>query len=216
MAVDFVRAEPSEAKRGFYGRYGKRALDLALVLFSAPVTSPLIAMLGLMVRLGGGPAFYSHERIGKGGRVFRCWKLRTMEVDSDRLLAEHLAKDGNAAREWRENQKLQNDPRVTRAGAFLRKTSLDELPQLWNILIGDMSIVGPRPFMPDQEEMYTGAAYYTMRPGLTGLWQVGDRSDESFAARAAFDARYARELSLKTDVDTIVKTVGVVLKLDNC
>ncbi|SES73359.1 Sugar transferase involved in LPS biosynthesis (colanic, teichoic acid) [Oceanicella actignis] len=209
-------AEAEGRARGIYARWGKRALDLLLVIAAAPIVAPVVFLLALLVRRDGGPAFYSQERVGMGGKRFRCWKLRTMVPDAEARLARLLESDPEAAREWRERQKLRRDPRVTRIGAFLRKSSLDELPQLWNVLRGEMSLVGPRPFLPEQEELYPGTAYYALRPGLTGYWQVGDRNDSSFAARAVHDARYAREISLAADVATILRTVGVVLRQTGC
>jgi lipopolysaccharide/colanic/teichoic acid biosynthesis glycosyltransferase len=140
------------------------------------------------------------------------WKIRTMVPDAEARLAGHLAKDPAAAAEWAVRQKLEDDPRIIPGGRFLRAASLDELPQLWNVLIGDMSLVGPRPFLPEQQHLYPGSAYYSLRPGLTGFWQVGDRNDATFAARAVDDARYAREMSLGTDLATIARTVAVVAR----
>ena len=200
------------ARGGLYRRFGKRALDIALVLLAAPMVSPVIALLVILVRTDGGPAFYGQNRVGKDGRLFKLWKLRSMVVDADARLEECLASDPAARAEWDRSQKLRNDPRITRWGAALRKSSLDELPQLWNVLRGDMSLVGPRPFLPEQTEMYPGGAYYMMRPGLTCFWQTGDRNDSSFAARAIDDARYAREMSMGTDVTLIFKTFGVMMR----
>lgn len=192
--------------------FAKRSLDIFVVLVTAPVTIPIIAFLALLIRRDGGPALYRQDRLGKNGRVFTFWKLRTMVPDSERALAEYLSKNPEAAHEWHETQKLRRDPRVTRLGEFMRKHSLDELPQLWNILIGDMSLVGPRPMLPDQEVLYPGEAYFLMRPGLTGLWQVSARNDGTFASRAAYDNQYAEIKSLRTDLTIIVMTVGVVVR----
>lgn len=195
-----------------YGNFSKRALDLLLVCLVLPFTLPVLFGLALAVKLDGGPAFYSQIRVGMGGRRYRMWKLRSMVVDADRKLAELLTQDPEAQAEWEETQKLKRDPRVTRIGAVIRKTSLDELPQIWNVVIGDMSLVGPRPFLPEQEAFYPGHDYYKLRPGLTGLWQVHDRNGTSFGARAVFDSRYYRELSLKGDIRIIMATVRVVLR----
>ena len=135
-----------------------------------------------------------------------------MVVDADARLAAHLAADPALRAEWDETQKLKRDPRITAVGRLLRKTSLDELPQLWNVLKGDMSLVGPRPMMPEQRALYPGRAYYQMRPGLTGPWQVSDRNAVSFAGRAEFDADYARRMSLATDLCILFLTVWVVLR----
>lgn len=212
---DFGAAEAAEMS-GIYSRYGKRALDVALCLAALPLAAPLVAALSVAVRLDGGPAFYGQRRVGRGGRTFTCWKLRTMVCDADERLELHLASDAKARAEWEATQKLRNDPRVTRFGRFLRTSSLDELPQLWNILKGEMSVVGPRPFTLEQSELYHGRSYYRMRPGLTGYWQVGQRNGASFAQRAVDDGRYAREVSLWTDLRTIFKTVRVVLRGTGC
>ena len=199
------------AHRG-YARFVKPTLDKILVLLAAPFLIPLVAVIALMIRRDGGPAFYSQPRVGKDQKLFTCWKLRTMVVDADARLEEYLAANPEAREEWDRDQKLRKDPRITRFGNFLRAASIDELPQLWCVLKGDMSLVGPRPFMVDQKALYPGTDYYTVRPGLTGFWQVGDRNETTFAERAEFDNRYAREVSLATDATLLWKTVGVVLR----
>ena len=199
-------------RAGLYSSYLKRLLDIFFVLASAPVVLPVVAIFALLIRRDGGPAFYAQERVGKDGKLFICWKLRSMVVDADAKLADYLASDPSAQAEWMVNQKLKNDPRITKVGNFIRKTSIDELPQFLCILKGDMSLVGPRPFLPEQQKLYKGSAYYEMRPGLTGFWQVGDRNESSFAARAVFDNRYASELTFSTDVSILMRTVSVVIK----
>ncbi|CTQ49345.1 Putative undecaprenyl-phosphate N-acetylgalactosaminyl 1-phosphate transferase [Jannaschia donghaensis] len=190
----------------------KRGLDVMLVLIATPFVLPLVAVMALLVALDGGSSFYSQDRLGRGGRRFRMWKLRSMVMDADAALGGHLARDPDARVEWDRDQKLANDPRITRIGRFIRRTSLDELPQLWNVLTGDMSLVGPRPMLPDQRALYPGHAYDRLRPGLTGAWQVSDRNATTFAARADFDLTYDRALSLLTDISIIVATFGVVLR----
>ena len=197
---------------GFYRRFLKRALDLVMALLLALIVLPLLFVFGLLIRLDGGPAFYSQPRVGHGGRIFRCWKLRTMQVDADRRLAELISTDPRAHAEWTTRQKLKNDPRITPLGRILRKTSLDELPQLWNVLRGDMSLVGPRPMLPNQTRLYPGRAYYSLRPGVTGFWQISDRNETSFAARAAYDADYSRRLSFLTDMMVLLATAWVVVR----
>jgi exopolysaccharide production protein ExoY len=197
---------------GLYKRSFKRVVDCILVLLAAPVILPVVLLLGLLIRLDGGPAFYSQERIGMNGRVFRIWKLRSMVRGADRLLAAHLAAHPAARAEWETTQKLKDDPRVTAVGRLIRKNSLDELPQLWNVLLGDMSLVGPRPMMPDQAPLYPGVAYYGLRPGVTGFWQISRRNGTTFAGRAAYDTRYARRLSFVTDLRVLFATVLVVLR----
>jgi lipopolysaccharide/colanic/teichoic acid biosynthesis glycosyltransferase len=199
-----------------YRRGLKRGLDLALLALSLPVVVPVVAVLAVLVALDGGAPFYTQPRLGRAGRVFRLWKLRTMVPDAEARLAEHLAADPEARREWALKQKLADDPRVTRLGRFLRRTSLDELPQLWNVAAGDMSLVGPRPMMVDQRPLYPGRAYFALRPGLTGPWQVSDRNASSFADRAAHDAAYHRSVSLREDLRLIARTVRVVLRGTGC
>ena len=199
------------ASAGLYERSWKRILDCIFVLFSIPIILPFVLLLGLLVRRDGGPAFYTQERIGMNGRIFRIWKMRSMKVGADQLLAAHLAADPAARTEWDTTQKLKDDTRVTPIGRVIRKNSLDELPQLWNVLRGDMSLVGPRPMMPDQARLYPGVAYYGLRPGVTGFWQISRRNGTTFAGRAAYDTRYARRMSLGTDLKVILATVWVVL-----
>ena len=197
---------------GVYRDRVKRLLDVVLVLVSLPVTVPLIALAAALVSLQGGRPFYTQPRVGRGGALFRMWKLRTMEVGAEHSLETHLARDPALRAEWDAHQKLRRDPRITRIGQFLRKSSLDELPQIWNILRGDMSLVGPRPMMPFQRALYSGSAYYRLRPGLTGLWQVSARNDSVFAYRAACDSRYERRMSLLLDVKLILFTFVVVFR----
>jgi lipopolysaccharide/colanic/teichoic acid biosynthesis glycosyltransferase len=197
---------------GFYRSGLKRVLDVAAVLAAAPIVVPVILLLALLVSLDGHSPFYRQERLGRGGRKFLLWKLRTMVPDADARLAQHLHDHPEARREWDAFQKLANDPRITPMGGFLRRSSLDELPQLWNVLRGDMSLVGPRPMMPQQRALYPGHAYFMLRPGLTGLWQVSERNGSTFAERADYDADYERSVSLATDVRVLVETVGVVLR----
>ena len=210
--AEAVASAYSAPTGGVYERVFKRWFDLALVLLASPFVLPVILLLALLVRRDGGPAFYVQDRVGLDGQVFRLWKLRTMEVDADARLAAHLATDPTLKAEWESSQKLKNDPRITPLGRLLRKSSLDELPQLWNVLKGDMSLVGPRPMLPEQRALYPGRAYYRMRPGLTGPWQVSDRNQISFAGRAEFDADYAKRMSLTTDLTIIFLTIWVVLR----
>ena len=196
--------------RASYGRFWKRTLDIGLVLLTAPMSLPLIGLAAVLAALDGGPAFYLQPRVGRGGRVFRMFKLRTMKVRAEQQLTEILMGDPSAAIEWQQTQKLRYDPRITFVGKALRKTSLDELPQLLNVLLGDMSLVGPRPILREQAIMYPGTAYFKLRPGITGPWQVFGRNDESFAARAKYDAMYERKMGVLYDVSLIGRTVGVV------
>jgi exopolysaccharide production protein ExoY len=160
----------------------------------------------------GGPVIYMQPRYGKNGRVFRFYKFRTMAPDADSVLARHLRKNEAARREWQMFQKLEHDPRITRFGAFLRRYSIDEFPQFWNVLKGDMSMVGPRPCMFAQKDLYGPywAYYCAVRPGITGLWQISGRNEVSYRRRAAMDAEYVATLSLLRDVVILLKTFRVV------
>ncbi|MCK0140571.1 sugar transferase [Aliiroseovarius sp. F47248L] len=190
----------------------KRLLDIAFVVASAPIAIPLIGIMLLLAALDGGKPLYRQRRIGKDGRIYNMVKIRSMVMNADQRLEAYLDSNPEARAEWDSTQKLKNDPRITKIGKFLRKSSMDELPQLWNVLVGDMSIVGPRPMMEDQKTLYPGAAYYAMRPGITGPWQVSDRNETTFAQRATFDTKYYYELSLKKDFEILGQTVGVVLR----
>lgn len=203
---------PVSSQPGLYNLGLKRALDLCLVLLTAPLTVPVILVLAALVALDGGKPFYTQLRVGRDGKLFRLWKLRSMVQDADTRLAAHLASDPAAQLEWETTQKLKNDPRITRFGRLLRKSSLDELPQLFNVLNGSMSLVGPRPMMIGQQCLYDGRAYYDMRPGITGPWQISDRNDCNFCDRVRFDNAYHREVSLLTDLRILLRTVSVVLR----
>ncbi len=196
-----------------YRSWGKRALDLVLLTLSAPFWMTVVGFAALIIWITEGKSpFYNQQRVGLRGETFRLWKLRTMVVDADARLEAHLQADPSARAEWDATQKLKNDPRITSVGAFLRKTSLDELPQLFNVLTGDMSIVGPRPIMESQRDLYSGDRYYDMRPGLTGLWQVSERNETEFSDRVRFDNQYHNTLSLKSDLSVLARTVGVVVR----
>lgn len=204
-------ARPLRLAGLLYARFGKRALDLLAVVLALPVILPLILVFGLLVWLDGGSPFYSQLRVGRGGCSFRMWKLRSMRVDADAVLAKVLAEDACLRAEWQSHQKLRHDPRITKVGRIIRKTSLDELPQLWNVVLGDMSLVGPRPIMLSQKAIYPGQSYYALRPGLTGNWQVSARNQSTFADRARFDQVYLETLSLRTDFSILMKTVPAVV-----
>jgi exopolysaccharide production protein ExoY len=193
----------------------KTLFDMTLAAIAVFLLAPL--MLGIaacIIGADGGPALFRQKRVGKNGKPFTCLKFRSMVVDADAALVEHFAKHPEAAREWRDSQKLNADPRVTRLGTFLRKTSLDELPQLLNILGGEMSFVGPRPIVPDEIDRYGErfAHCFSVPPGLTGLWQVSGRSDCSYAHRVALDSRYVSDWRLLGDLEILLLTVPAVLK----
>ena len=206
------------ARRGnAYLTWGKRTLDVALVVLAMPVVLPVVLLFALMLWVEGGNPFYRQTRIGKNGKQFSMLKLRSMVVDADGLLARVLENDPDMRAEWETTQKLRNDPRITQLGALLRQTSLDELPQLWNVLTGEMSLVGPRPMMPEQLSLYGDPAdYVALVPGLTGIWQVSTRNESHFSHRATIDAEYRKTVSLKTDVALLFKTVSVVLRRTGC
>jgi exopolysaccharide production protein ExoY len=191
----------------------KRVLDIAIATTGVAVLWPLMLMVALAIRYTDpGPAIFGHERIGLNGRRFKCLKFRSMIINSDAALRELLERDPAAAAEWAQSQKLKNDPRVTKLGKMLRETSLDELPQLWNVLKGDMSIVGPRPIVSAEVRRYGNhfPAYAATKPGITGLWQVTGRSDCTYEERVSLDVAYVENWSLLRDVWIIARTVIVV------
>jgi Undecaprenyl-phosphate galactose phosphotransferase WbaP len=188
----------------------KRAIDAAVILAAAPLVVPLVALAAALVKLGdGGSVFYGHTRIGRNGRPFRAWKFRTMRSDGDAILQDLLDRDLAAREQWERDRKLANDPRVTRFGRLLRITSLDELPQLWNVLTGDMSLVGPRPIVRDEVRRYGEVfpLYATVKPGITGLWQVSGRNDVGYEERVRLDEFYVRHWSPWLDVYILAKTL---------
>lgn len=203
-------------RRGVYRNTVKRPLDILIVLLGAPFVAPLVLLLALLIAREGGKPFYHQDRVGKGGRTYRMWKLRSMEVGADEKLTAYLIGNPSARAEWDHSQKLRCDPRITRLGRLLRRFSLDELPQLWNVLRGDMSLVGPRPMMPSQSPLYPGEAYFALRPGITGLWQVSARNESGFAARAGYDSEYDQKLSFLTDVRILATTIRVVTRGTGC
>lgn len=197
-----------------YRALGKRALDLFIVICTVWFTIPVIFICAAITALDGHCPFFGHKRVGRRGQEFRCWKIRSMVVDSAALLEELLAADPAARAEWDATQKLKKDPRITRIGRFLRKSSLDELPQIFNILKGEMSIVGPRPVLLVELDRYGEKgrkAYLDMLPGITGMWQVSGRNDVSYEERVALDLQYHAVKSLKQDILIILRTFGVVL-----
>jgi lipopolysaccharide/colanic/teichoic acid biosynthesis glycosyltransferase len=214
--VRFKDAPAQIAGTGIYTRFGKRLTDVSLVILMAPVIVPVVLLLCLLAALDGGCPLYCQERVGRGGNRFRMWKLRSMVKDADALLETHLTANPAARVEWDTRQKLSNDPRITPIGRFTRKSSLDELPQLWNVLRGEMSLVGPRPMMGCQEALYPGKDYYRLRPGITGPWQVSMRNKAVFADRAAFDSEYSKSLSALNDAKLLLKTVVIVLRGTGC
>ncbi|UWS06140.1 sugar transferase (plasmid) [Phaeobacter inhibens] len=204
-----VGCEQAAPRRmGLYAMIGKRLLDILLALILFPVLSPVIALLWMISRRDGGPGFFGHTRIGKDGTPFTCWKIRTMIHGAEDVLAEHLKTDAKAAQEWARDRKLSRDPRITNLGLFLRRSSLDELPQIWNVLRGDMSFVGPRPIVRCELSKYGSAApiYLSQKPGITGLWQVSGRNDVSYEDRVSFDIDYLERRTFGFDIKLILLT----------
>lgn len=213
-ASSTVRSLPQERpKSGAYAKFGKRAFDIAVTLACLPFILPVLAILWVIVRRDGGPFFFAHPRVGQGGEMFPCLKIRTMVMDADQVLADILENDPVRAKEWRTHFKLRDDPRVTKVGRILRATSLDELPQIVNVLKGEMSVVGPRPITSEELELYGDLAdtYRAVRPGLTGPWQITGRRDNEFASRSRLDAEYVATMSFWKDLSILLRTVPEVL-----
>ncbi|MGJ8545980.1 MAG: sugar transferase [Sulfitobacter sp.] len=217
MSHDLLRAQPRYAfdqHAALPARPIKRLFDLVGALVLVVALAPFFLLTALALLLADGrPLVFSHDRVGGGGRVFGCLKFRTMRRDAQSHLERILASDPALRREWEETQKLRHDPRVHRLGRFLRKTSLDELPQLFNVIAGEMSLVGPRPVTTEELHHYAQHAptYSMMRPGITGLWQTSGRSNTSYAQRVRLDVEYFHGRSLLTDIRILLRTVNVVL-----
>jgi len=203
----------SGGSRSPMGGTSKRVLDLFVAVLALILSLPLMLLAILMIRATmGGPVFFRHKRIGFDGKPFYCWKFRTMVSNGNEVLEEYLRNNPDARKEWEETRKLRKDPRITFVGLMLRKSSIDELPQLINVLKGEMSCVGPRPIVAEELERYGSAApiYLAMRPGMTGLWQTSGRSCVDYARRVAFDVAYSQNWSLMRDFYILAKTVVVV------
>lgn len=201
----------------FRYRVIKRVMDIGLVLLTMPLLLSLIGIVSAMVVLSSpGPIFYSHRRVRRSGSFFSMWKFRTMCVNSAEVLENYLSRHPEARSEWNKTHKLRNDPRITPIGSFLRRYSVDELPQLWNVLRGDMSLVGPRPIVAAEVEKYGACfeCYCRVKPGLTGLWQVSGRSQLSYEARVAIDCQYVKTWSLRRDFVIVLKTFLSVANQD--
>ena len=207
-------SRPSSKMKVPKGGVAKRAFDMvaasAMLVFALPA---MFFIAVIMFSTDRGPIFFGHERIGHNGKRFRCLKFRSMVVDSQAALARHLELFPQARAEWEATQKLRDDPRITRIGQFLRVTSLDELPQLINVIRGEMSLVGPRPIVQDEVVRYAAEIehYTATRPGITGLWQVGGRSDVDYDHRVRLDSQYVREWTFAGDLLILLKTVKVVI-----
>ena len=216
MNAEKVASGFSVAKFCFYRDFAKRFLDIALSIALLPVVGLSLVGLWLVMRRDGGEFLFTQDRVGLDGDIFKCYKIRTMVPNAEQVLKELCEGDASIARQWNTIQKLENDPRITRIGRVLRATSIDELPQLLNVLRGEMSLVGPRPFTVDQENIYRnsgGDSYFKMRLGITGSWQVSpSRGLTSFSERIRYDNSYFEKCSLLTDLQIYVQTISVVLK----
>lgn len=193
----------------------KRLFDILIIILSAPLILAVFLCLYIVSKIHDpfSSVLYSQYRIGKNGLHYKIWKFRTMVPNSDTMKPEDFLKTEEEIIKWNKYQKIDKDPRITKIGRFLRKSSLDEIPQLWNVFIGDMSLVGPRPILPDQINSYKGAHYFCMKPGLTGLWQISGRNDTSFSNRARYDDLYWKKSSIITDTFIIWKTFFVVFQM---
>lgn len=193
----------------------KRIFDILFSLSILVLFTPIFLAIAIAIRFSSkGPIVYSHQRIGRGGKKFGCYKFRTMYPDADTKLKSILESNPELKNEWESSYKLKNDPRVTPIGSFLRKTSLDEFPQFWNVLKGDLSVVGPRPVIRDEIVKYYGekaGKVLSVRPGLTGLWQVSGRSNISYDSRILLDEEYINKQSLSLDIKLVLKTIPAML-----
>ncbi|HEY3322522.1 MAG TPA: sugar transferase [Planctomycetota bacterium] len=206
-------SRPALSSKEKYWRI-KRAIDLACVIIGGIVIVPFCALIALAIKLDSrGPVFYRHERFGRSRRRFRVLKFRTMATNGDEILKRTLAQDPVLRAEWERDQKLRDDPRVTRVGRLLRITSLDELPQLWNVFVGEMSLVGPRPIVANEFKKYGAKldTYTQVTPGITGLWQVSGRNNTTYEQRVQFDCQYVATRSITLDLAILLRTVKVVL-----
>lgn len=200
----------------YYGAI-KRTLDVLIAVSVLVVLAPLILIVMALIAITNGyPVFFAQDRVGRNGRTFRCYKFRTMRTNGDEVLRRHLKEDPRAAREWKEKQKLNKDPRVSPFGNILRKSSIDELPQLVNVIRGDMSCVGPRPVTAGELPRYGlwARECFSVRPGLTGIWQVSGRSTTTYARRVALDRFYARKWSLWLDFSILSRSIPAILHFD--
>jgi exopolysaccharide production protein ExoY len=214
--ADLIR-QTGAPSYGPLGGWSKRLLDVSVALVALVVAAPVMLMITLLIKLTeSGPAIFAHSRVGFNGTTFRCYKFRTMVTNADQVLHDYLSSNPQAAEEWQEKRKLRRDPRITLLGEMLRKSSLDELPQLFNILRGDMSCVGPRPIVVDELQRYGACAgdYLRTRPGLTGLWQVTGRSTTDYSRRVSLDSHYVRNWSLWIDLVILLRTTVVVMRFD--
>ncbi|WP_084860737.1 sugar transferase [Salibaculum halophilum] len=212
--LDGTPSRADQGAVGVYRRFGKRLFDVIFASLALVLVAPIIMVFAVLNKIEGGPAFFGHTRIGANGKPFKCWKIRTMVPDAEARLQTLLDTDEAARAQWERDFKLDNDPRITSRGHFLRKSSVDELPQFWNVLRGDMSVVGPRPIVSDEISLYGRRAtkVFSVKPGVTGLWQVSGRNDIDYSRRIRLDALYVRRMSLFLDLSIIGQTILTVLK----
>ncbi|WP_170386620.1 sugar transferase [Ruegeria atlantica] len=198
---------------GLYSRAGKRVFDIVLAILLLPAVIPVVLVLWCLVRQDGGPGFFGHTRVGKDAKPFKCWKIRSMVVDAESRLQSYLDAHPEAAAEWDRDHKLIHDPRINQLGRLLRETSLDELPQIWNVLKGEMSFVGPRPVVATELVKYgsSASAYLVQKPGITGLWQVSGRNEVTYGERVAMDVDYLTQRNFVMDLKIIVRTFHILV-----
>lgn len=220
-AIRSVDLRVLEDQSDLWGRldaWASRGVDILVASLMLVLFSPVLAVICLLIRATSpGPAIYRHKRVGRRGAIFECAKFRTMVMDADVLLEEMLSSDSDLRDEFNRNHKIKDDPRITSIGRFLRKTSLDEMPQFWNVLKGEMSVVGPRPIV-EEEKMKYGAdldIVLSVRPGITGLWQISGRNDLPYERRVALDRRYALTKSILLDLHIMMRTPAAALKPNN-
>ncbi len=214
LTSDRIEVHRERSSKSLNSSFAIRASDISIALLAIIFLLPLLIIVAIAIKASGrGPVLFSHERLGADGRIFGCWKFRTMVVDAQQRLLDLLARDPIARAEWQRDQKLRSDPRVTRLGTFLRRSSIDELPQLFNVLLGNMSIVGPRPIITAERIRYGRfySQYCVVKPGITGLWQVSGRNNTTYRRRVACDVLYARRHSLRMNLHILVRTVPAVL-----
>ncbi|MDD3765504.1 MAG: sugar transferase [Nevskiales bacterium] len=213
FSVDKRTGESGTAGSGLAYCLAKRALDIVGGLTLATVFSPVFVVVTVAMLRDDGPIFFGHKRIGKDGKTFKVYKFRTMVPNAQQVLENLLESNPEMRAEWEQDHKLRDDPRITRVGQFLRKTSLDELPQLWNVFKGEMSLVGPRPVVEAELPKYGRALrhYCATKPGITGLWQVSGRNDTDYRRRVALDRYYSERASILLDVNILLRTVWVVV-----
>lgn len=196
-----------------------RAIDITIAVSAVLVLLPLLLLIFVAMKLTSpGPVLFAHRRIGRGGQTFPCYKFRSMVVNSAEVLEQHLAESPDARAEWQRDQKLRNDPRVTPIGRLLRRTSLDEVPQIFNVLRGEMSMVGPRPIVEGEMVRYRQyiVDYMSVKPGITGLWQISGRNNTTYRRRVALDTAYARSRTVALDLAILARTVPAVLTGSGC